>query len=90
MLQIIKRSGNLEAFNLEKMKTALAATSDEVGQPLPASDLNNITNTLVQMLEGKETTTSQHLYIMLVGILYSRGMKEIADQYIGYKKNAWR
>ena len=90
MLLITKRSGGVEPYDPEKVKSSIADISDEVGQPLNESDLNSIIRELGQMLEGKESATTRQIYVILVGILYTRGRQKVLERYVGYAKNAWR
>lgn len=89
MLTVVKKSGFEEQFNSDKIKTVLAATSDEAGKPLNDGDLKSIINELTQMLDGKKRVTSRHIYIMLVGILYHYRMYDVVKHYTGFPTNAW-
>lgn len=90
MLMIKKRSGIVQPFSPQKLKTALASTSDEIGRPFNESDLNDLVGDVQRILEGKETASSWDVYIIVLGLLYNRGFSKILESYAGYRGNAWR
>jgi transcriptional regulator NrdR family protein len=83
---IIKRSGITEPFTLDKIKASLAASSDEAGQPIPESDLKYLAADLLDILEGKESVRSEHIVIIVAGLLYTSGYQGILEQYLAYRK----
>lgn len=89
MLQVTKRSGKTEPYDSQKLKVSLATSSDEAGQILNDSDINNIVMEMDKLVEGKTQVTSQQLYTMLIGILYTWS-PVLADRYSGHKENAWK
>lgn len=87
MLMVIKRSGKEEAFEPEKIKSTLAAASDELKKPLATSDINIIASELNKRLEGKEKITSKALFELLVGTLRREGYIELANSYVSNSLN---
>lgn len=41
-MKVLKRNGNLQDFNLDKIKTTLICTAEDLKEPLNSSDLNNL------------------------------------------------
>lgn len=90
MLTIKKRKGDDQPFMPEKIRMTLVNTGDYAGQPFNESDINGIIRELEGILEGKETVTSRQIYVILAGILYTRGFASVLDRYTKCKRNAWR
>lgn len=90
MLQVEKRSGKVEPFDMNKIRTSLETAGDEVGAPLNASDLDGIAGEMKALLEGREKVASQQLYVMLAGILYTRDLMRVVESYTKHQGNAWK
>lgn len=90
MLTVIKRSGKQEPFSEEKVARSLANTSDEAGQAFTRGDVSSMVQELVRMLQEKTTVSSREVYVMIVGILFTRGFAAVAARYTGSQDNAWR
>lgn len=90
MLTVIKRTGRHEPFNVEKIKRVLANISDERNEPLNEGDLRGITRELESIIDQKASISSKHLYIIIVGILYTQGFTYILESYTRHVSNAWK
>ena len=86
MLTVIKRSGVQQPFDAEKIKQSLIATGDEAKTPLNNSDIQDILNDVLAVLEGKEKVLSQHIFIILIGVLTTKGLTKIAESYMNFEK----
>lgn len=85
MLTIIKKNGQREEFCVNKIKSSLAASSDEAKQPLNESDLTSILHELQQILDGKTTVSTQQITVIIAGLLYLKGFIGVLQVYLGYK-----
>jgi|GEM_PF-526919 len=83
-MKILKKSGALEEYSSEKIKSSLAAASDEANQPLNESDLRRIIASLHEVIEGKEVVATHHITIIITGILYTKGYYGVIDKYLTY------
>lgn len=90
MLKVIKRSGAEQPFDPAKIKNSLAATSDEIRQPMGSRDLDAIVKELLELIEGRESVSSRQILIIISGILYVDGYRGVLEAYINFKDNAWR
>lgn len=90
MLTVIKRSGQREVYQPEKITQTLAAASDDLKRPLNQSDLKYIARRITELLEGKEEVPSRDIYTCLVGVLYTEGYPQLAAAYVGYDRNPWK
>ena len=79
MLTVVKRSGK---HSEDKIKSSLAATSDEVGNPFTEGDLNLIARELNRLLAEKTQVPSRDIRMMVCGILYSYGFKGVLEAYV--------
>lgn len=87
---IQKRNGSMESFDPQKLQNALAATSDEIQQPLNQSDLDDITGEVARILEGGGSLTTRDVYTLTAGLLYTRGLHRLLEAYTRSTRNAWR
>ncbi len=90
MLTVIKRSGAKEAFDPNKIRRTLAATSDEAKKPLNAGDLDAIIKEVEDMLEGRESITSRQIYMLVIGALHLLKFHGLAGYYSAALGNAWK
>ncbi|MDL2233132.1 hypothetical protein LJC63_06075 [Ruminococcaceae bacterium OttesenSCG-928-L11] len=89
MAMVQKRSGKMEAFDIQKIKNTLAIASDELGRPLGHSDIKLVTSPVLKFVEGKETVTSKEIYGVVVDSLEQSGFRELADSYRKNSGNYW-
>ena len=52
-MQVIKRNGSIQPFDINKVLLTVERTSDEAKTPLTASDLRNIGNVVTNKLKNK-------------------------------------
>lgn len=90
MLTVVKRSGASEPFDAAKIRNSLAATSDEMKEPLNDADLRIIVNYVEQMLQERTVITSRQLYTMICGVLYANKFFDLLEAYARSEENAWK
>lgn len=85
-MQILKKSGKLEEFRIEKIETSIRNTSDDVGEHLSDKDVSNIAVDVLRGLErlrGKDGLPSVLEVRVLTGhAIMDYGYKKIAERYI--------
>lgn len=90
MLTVIKRQGREEPFNIEKIKTTLAAASDDFGQPLGSGELRNLADGILGQFAGKETVTAKEIFNAVLEALRSQGFGALATFYSESSLNNWK
>lgn len=82
-MNVIKRNGQTQAFNLEKIKTSLICTSSDIKQPLTESDLNNILAQIESLIYKMDTNqiTYVQIHMTVLEVLSQLGFKNIANAY---------
>lgn len=87
-MNIIKKDGRLEQFNLKKVKTSIENSANEVGIILNESDLSILVKdveTKLLNIRGKELNTSSYEVIGVVfSILKRDGFKEVLKSYTNF------
>ena len=82
-MKVKKRSGLLEEFNLEKIKTSIARASDDARKPLTNSDVDNLAHRIKKGLEEikKEIVSSKEIFRIVVAKLDEDGFKSVTEYY---------
>ncbi|MCX7694653.1 MAG: ATP cone domain-containing protein [Caloramator sp.] len=85
-MQVIKRDGTLQEFDINKIIKSLQAASDDVGEPLNESDLHNIAKDIENELKGlgKDEVSFEIIRKMIADILNKEGFKDVAKAYTGF------
>jgi transcriptional regulator NrdR family protein len=83
---IIKKSGKTEPFAADKIRLVLAACSDEAGQPLTESALKGFVADLLEIVGDMESVRTEHISVIVAGLLYTKGYIATLERYWGYKK----
>lgn len=89
MLQVIKRSGDYQPFNIEKIKNVIAQASDRIRQPMGKAEINLVANAVYEKLSSQESVTSREIYDAVVAQLRAGGYSAVADSYISGAGNFW-
>lgn len=84
---IIKKSGRAEDFSEKKVRLSIAYASEDAGQPMNESDLNRIMKDLADVIGGREQVKSEHLQIIVMGLLRYRGYDGVLDAYVDYYRH---
>jgi transcriptional regulator NrdR family protein len=82
-MKVLKRSGNLEDFNIEKVKISVGRVSDEMEEPLTDSDLNFIAAQVEKGIFEKHQgqVSYRDVHFLVVDVLKLVGFPKIAAQY---------
>lgn len=82
-MKVSKRNGQLQDFNLEKIKTSLACTSNDIREPLNKSDLDNISTMVEENIHNK--FSGQITYVDVHNVVFSTlkdmGFTDMAKAY---------
>ncbi|HDK7179084.1 TPA: hypothetical protein PTW06_003864 [Clostridium botulinum] len=89
-MEIIKKSGKLEAFDESKLKTSIANSArDTKGVHLTESDLNSIVkdikNIVKNIRKDNEKTSSYELIGIINDVLKKNKFHEVLKEYIAFK-----
>lgn len=87
-MKVIKKSGRVQEFDLEKIKLTLERVSDEVNKPFTDSDINKLTKAIhkVILAIGKEYVHSFQIHQIVVDELKAAGFTHIAQAYDNYQR----
>lgn len=86
-MTIVKKSGKKEEFSADKLSKSIAAAFADDGAPLEDQELREIVLEFQQIVSGKNLITSQHVDIIVNGLLYAKGYFGVLEQYVSYGKN---
>lgn len=82
-MEVIKKDGRIQKFDLEKIKTSIMRASDDINQPMNSSDINTIADKikddLISLRKGK--IRSSQIHDIVIDELYKNGFGEIAKSY---------
>lgn len=80
---VIKKSGNLQDFQLEKIKTSIMGASDDINEPLNEADIHilaeKINNQIIKNYEEKIKWSE--IRTIVVEALTSCGFSNVAKSY---------
>lgn len=87
-MKVIKRDGRLQDFNIKKIMISLEISSDEIGQPLNNSDIDNIARDIFLEIESRKIDNIPSVVIrdIVTKQLSKYGFVEIAKHYNEYTK----
>ncbi|EYE89355.1 ATPase [Fervidicella metallireducens AeB] len=82
-MQVIKRDGRLQDFDLDKIIRSIGAASDDVDEPMNSSDLHNIAKNIKDEIQatGKDKIDYSEIRQLVVNKLKEYGFKDIAEAY---------
>lgn len=82
-MKVIKRDGRIQEFMIDKIRTSLARTSDEINNPLTDSDLNVIVEAIMKNLKAlkKDEVKSMEIREIVFERLNYFGFTNIANEY---------
>jgi transcriptional regulator NrdR family protein len=82
-MKLVKRSGNLEDFDIGKVKMSVGRVSDELREPLTDSDLSFIAAQVEKGIFEKHQSQVSHrdVHFLVVDILNLVGFSKIAARY---------
>jgi len=87
-MKVIKRNGEYQEFDIQKIRLVLERVSDAIGEPLNASDINAVSRVILRDVERfGEAVPYDVLREIVAGALRESGFDDHADAYIkGSKK----
>lgn len=87
VILVIKKNGQIQKFNLDKVRLSIERASDEAKTPLTASDINYVSKVIVKKLESiyLSPLQSNTIHKIVVKSLKDTGFKKVADYYKNYK-----
>ncbi|WP_027634556.1 ATP cone domain-containing protein [Clostridium hydrogeniformans] len=85
-MKIIKRSGKLEDFNINKIRVSIENASADARCPLNESDAKVISSEIAKSIEKirTEKTSSHEVFGATIRTLSSMGFSKIALEYVKY------
>ena len=87
-MKIIKKDGRIEEFNLNKIKTSIENSANEVGIILNESDLmvlvQDIEKKLIETRKSELVTSSYEVIGVIFLILKRDGFKNVLESYMQF------
>lgn len=83
-MKVIKRDGNIEDFNLEKIKNAINKAMDSVGE-FNEEVLNKVVNEVYKVIKDRESVLIEDIQDIVENILIKNNLVSIAKEYILYR-----
>lgn len=82
-MQVKKRSGSIEKFDLGKVKTSIARSSDDANKPLNNSDIDNLAQGVLKNLKfmEKDIIDSEKIFEAVLLELEKNRFYDIAKYY---------
>lgn len=82
-MEIIKKKGNAEEFNISKVRQSIMNVANEIGQSLTDADLKVIQKNTEYVLKSlkRETTSSYEVFAIVLNVLSDLGFDNIAKAY---------
>lgn len=82
-MEIIKKKGNIEKFNILKVKQSIMNVANEIGQSLTDADLKVIQKNVEDLLKSlkRETTSSYEVFAIVLRVLSDLDFDNIAKAY---------
>lgn len=82
-MEIIKKKGNVEEFNISKVRQSIMNVANEIGQSLTDADLKVIQKNTEDVLKSlkRETTSSYEVFAIVLNVLSDLGFDNIAKSY---------
>ena len=83
-MEIIKKDGRIEQFNISKIRHSVLNASTEINEPLTDSDLKIIEKEVFSTLKvlNREKTSSYEIFAIVLKVLGKLGFKEICKSYL--------
>ncbi|MBW6410773.1 ATP cone domain-containing protein [Clostridium weizhouense] len=83
-MNIIKKSGNIEEFEVSKIKRSILNASKQTQEALSDSELNLIEKEVIKILEKlkRSETSSYEIFSICLNVLVELGFNSIAKSYL--------
>ncbi len=81
-MKVIKQDGRLEDFDLNKIKTSIYRASDDAGEPLNSSDIENLArNIKKEIVNHQEDIHSYLIQSLVLGEIERSGFHSVGKYY---------
>lgn len=82
-MKVYKRTGEIQPFDLQKIKTTIANASDEIGQPMTQGDIDYVSNYIQRLLvtQNEEIIRYCKVHQAVINGLKKCGFPDIAQAY---------
>jgi hypothetical protein len=90
IMELIKKSGRREPFQIEKVQNSITAACDEAGCLLTAGELKRLAAEVGEIVSGKPSVTSKEISTVVAGVLYVNGLRDVLDKSLNYKEREFR
>lgn len=86
---IIKKSGNVEEFNSNKLMTSIVNAAEDAEIPLNEGDINFLSKEILKKITSlrENKTSSFEVLAITIEILKENGFKSVAREYVNYSIN---
>jgi transcriptional repressor NrdR len=87
-IYVLKRTGSVQPFDIQKLKYSISNASDDIKQPLNSSDIHYVLNSIVEAFkdENLNIIESKKLRAMVINKLKDIGYIAVANNYEKYYK----
>lgn len=85
-MNIIKKTGKVEKFDLDKIKTSIENSAYDINFSLNNSDVKMLLNEISKILKviRKDKTSSYEIRGIIHYVLYTNDFKEVAKAYMNF------
>ena len=82
-MEIIKKKGHKEEFNISKVRQSVLSASNEINQTLSDADLNVIEKEVLKKLTSlnRGLTSSYEVFAIVLYVLKELGFNKVGDTY---------
>lgn len=82
-MNIIKKSGRVEEFDISKVRRSVSNASIEINQPMTDSDLKVIENEVLKILKDlkREKTSSYEIFSIVLNVLKKLNFNAVGKAY---------
>lgn len=87
-MEVIKRDGRVQQFDMNKIMITIERASDEANTPMNDSDINIVTGAIKYMVktENADRISVENIQNIVINSLNSNGFNSVAKYYSNYKK----
>ncbi|QGU95468.1 ATPase [Clostridium bovifaecis] len=82
-MKVIKRDGEVENFEISKIKVSIMKASDDIDEPLNKGDISSIGDIVEEFIKKnyRDSIKSSEIHDIVVNILEKNAFKNIAKAY---------
>lgn len=88
-MKVIKRDGRIQEFDINKILITIEKVSDEIVEPFTESDINNLSEDILNSIKAisKDTIEVNKIQDVVVEQLEKLGFGKAANHYKEYRKD---